>query len=168
MNGNLDPTAVEFGPGATLNGTGMIVGNVAMGGILAPGTPGTPGVLTIVGNYEQLSGGMLQELMGPLSQSFLHVTGNVTLDPGSFLSIILANGYDPIGQNFTILQDGSLEGQFTNGSVFWQDGYQWDLIYGPNGVELTAVGTPEPGSLLLLGLGSLAIGALAKRKKVAQ
>lgn len=32
VNGTLDPTAVEFGAGATLQGTGAINGNVAMGG----------------------------------------------------------------------------------------------------------------------------------------
>jgi len=168
VNGILDPTAVEIGSGAGLQGNGIIFGNVAMAGTLTPGAPGTPGTLTINGNYEQLSGGILQEFMGPLSQSFLKVNGDVALDSGSFLDIILLNGYDPLGQTFGIIGYNSLVGEFSNGSSFWQDGYQWDLSYGQNGVEVTAVSTPEPGSLLLLGLGSLALGTLTKRKKVAQ
>ena len=52
--GTLDPTAVEIGSGATLKGTGKIVGNVAMSGTMIPGGPGAPGTLTIFGNYEQI------------------------------------------------------------------------------------------------------------------
>jgi PEP-CTERM motif len=168
VNGILDPTAVEFGSSAVLQGTGTIIGNVSMGGTLTPGAPGTPGTLTIDGNYEQLSTGMLQELMGPGSQSFLNVTGDVALDSGSFLDIILLNGYNPLGQTFSIMDYGSLVGQFSNGSTFSEDGYVWDVTYGRHGMEVTAVGTPEPSSFLLLGLGSLVLGAFAKRKKVAQ
>lgn len=168
VNGILDPTAVEFGSGAALQGNGTIIGNVAMGGTLTPGAPGAPGTLTIDGNYEQLSTGMLQEIMGSQSQSFLNVTGDVALDAGSFLDIILLNGYNPLGQTFDIMDYGSLVGQFSNGSIFSEDGYVWDITYGQHGMEVTAVGTPEPSSFLLLGLGSLVLGAFAKRKKVAQ
>jgi fibronectin-binding autotransporter adhesin len=165
VNGNLDPTAVEIGPNATLQGTGIIIGNVAMGGTLTPGAPGAPGTLTINGNYEQLSGGMLQEFMGPLSQSFLKVNGDVALDSGSFLDIILLNGYDPLGQSFNIIGYNSLVGEFSNGSSFWQDGFLWDLSYGQSGVEVTAVSTPEPSSLLLLFLGLAALASYAQQKK---
>jgi fibronectin-binding autotransporter adhesin len=165
VNGILDPTAVEIGSGAGLQGTGTIFGNVAMGGTLTPGAPGTPGTLTINGNYEQLSGGMLQELIGPLSQSFLNVTGDVALDSGSFLDIVLLNGYNPLGQTFNIMDYGSLVGQFSNGSTFLEDGYIWDVTYGQHGMEVTAVGTPEPSSLLLLFLGLAALASYAQQKK---
>jgi hypothetical protein len=134
-----------------------------MGGTLTPGAPGTPGTLTIDGNYEQLSGGILQEFMGPLSQSFLNVTGDVALDSNSFLNIILLNGYDPLGQTFGILDYGSMVGQFSNGSTFSEDGYVWDITYGQHGIDVTAVSTPEPSSLLLLFIGLAALAFYAHR-----
>jgi hypothetical protein len=108
---------------------------------------------------------MLQEFMGPQSQSFLNVTGDVALDSGSFLDIILLNGYDPLGQTFNIMDYGSLVGQFSNGSIFSEDGYVWDITYGQHGMEVTAVGTPEPSSLLLLFLGLAALASYAQQKK---
>jgi fibronectin-binding autotransporter adhesin len=164
VNGTLDPAAVEIGSGAGLRGTGTIIGNVVMGGTIMPGAPGTPGTFTIVGNYEQLSGGMLQEFMGPLSQSFLNVKGAVALDSGSFLDIILLNGYDPLGQTFSVMDYNSLVGEFSNGSIFWQDGYQWDVSYGQHGIDVTAVSTPEPSSRLLLFIGLVTLAFFSQRK----
>ena len=60
-----------------------INGNVAMAGTMMPGLPGTPGALLIFGNYEQTGTGTFEELIGPLSHSFLDVSGNVALDSGS-------------------------------------------------------------------------------------
>ena len=150
VNGILDPTAVEIGSRGALQGTGTIIGNVAMGGTIMPGAPGTPGTLTIFGNYEQIGNGTLVELMSPLSHSFLNVNGSVALDSNSRLDIILLNGDDPLGQTFSIMDDKSLVGQFSNGSSFWDDGYLWDITYGQHEVDVTAVGVPEPSSLLQL------------------
>jgi len=165
VNGNLDPTAVEFGSGATLNGTGIMVGNVAMGGTIAPGSPGTPGILTIHGNYELLSNGMLQELIGPLSHAFVNVTGDVALDSNSFLDIILLNGYDPLGQTFAIMDYSSLVGQFGNGSSFSEDGFLWDISYGQNQIDITAVQAPEPRTLPLIGVGLVFLGFCVSRRR---
>jgi fibronectin-binding autotransporter adhesin len=164
VNGTLDPTAVEFASGATLQGTGTIVGNVAMGGTIMPGGPGTPGTLTIFGNYEQIGSGTLDELMSPVSRALLHVSGDVALDSGSMLQITLLNGFNPLGQTFSIMDYNSLVGEFSNGSSFWDDGYLWNATYGQHEIDVTAVKTPEPSSLLLLGLGSMLLGGLARRK----
>jgi len=136
--------------GGSLGGTGTINGNVLMAGTMMPGD--APGTLTIFGNYEQTGSGMFDELIGP-SASFLNVNGNVFLDPGAFLEITLLNGFDPINQTFGIMDYSSLSGQFANGSSFWDDGYLWDITYGQNQINVTAVSTPEPGSLLLLFIG---------------
>jgi fibronectin-binding autotransporter adhesin len=164
VNGILDPTAVEFGSGATLQGTGTIIGNVAMGGIFTVGASGTPGTFTINGNYEQLGGGILDEYMSPLSQSLLDVNGNMTLDSGSILNIILLDGFNPLGQTFNLMDYNSLSGEFANGSIFSEDGYVWDIHYGEDGIDLRAVATPEPNSLLLLGLGLAALTWFGRRK----
>jgi fibronectin-binding autotransporter adhesin len=85
--------------GGILSGTGTINGDVEMAGTMMPGALGTPGTLTIFGNYEQTGTGILEELMGPLSHSFLDVSGNVSLDSGAFLDITLLDGYDPFEPN---------------------------------------------------------------------
>ena len=89
--------------GGALGGTGTINGNVVMGGTLTPGALGAPGAITIFGNYEQTGNGTFDELMGPLSHSFLDVSGNVSLDSGAFLDITLLDGYDPLNQTFSIM-----------------------------------------------------------------
>ncbi|OZI26584.1 hypothetical protein CAL26_04480 [Bordetella genomosp. 9] len=50
VNGSIaSPTTVA--PGATLGGTGTISGNVDNYGVIAPGNGGSPGTLTVAGNY---------------------------------------------------------------------------------------------------------------------
>jgi PEP-CTERM motif-containing protein len=158
VNGTLDPAAVLFTSGADLRGTGSIVGNVVVDGTIMPGAPGAPGTLTIVGNYQQLNTGTLIDLMSPVSQSLLNVRGNVVLGPDSILQISLLNGFNPLGQTFDVMSYGALFGQFANGTSFWGDGYLWNLTYGQNEIEVTAVSaTPEPSSFLFLGLGLLGL-----------
>jgi hypothetical protein len=135
----------------TLGGDGIIYGNVTNGGTLAPGD--ALGTLTINGSYEQKSTGIFDELLSPESQSLLDVIGGVDLDPGASLEVSLLEGFDPIGQTFDIIDFATLEGQFSNGSSFWDDGYLWDLFYGQNQIDLTATQAPEPGSLVLLLIG---------------
>src|SRR4029077_2387759 len=143
--------------GGTLTGTGTINGHVSMGGTIMPGALGTPGTLTIFGGYEQTGTGILTDLMGPLSQSFLNVNGNAMLDPGSFLNITLLNGFNPLGKTFGVMDYSTLTGKFINGSSFWDDGYLWDITYGQNQIDVTAVQAPEPSSMLLLLIGFAAL-----------
>jgi len=152
--------------GGTLSGTGTINSNVLMAGTMMPGD--APGTLTIIGNYEQKDTGIFEELMSPFAQAFLDVSGNVVLDPGATLDITLLGGFNPLGDTISIMDFSTLSGRFANGSSFWDDGFLWDITYRQHEIDVTAVQAPEPGSFLLLGIGSLAIGAIAKRKKVAQ
>jgi PEP-CTERM motif len=164
VNGTLDPTAVEIGSGATLQGTGKIVGNVSMGGTMIPGGLGAPGTITIFGNYEQTGNGVLREFISSSSSGLLNVNGDVALDSDSILSIALLNGFNPIGDTFTIMDYASLVGQFSNGTSFWGDGFLWDVNYGANQIKISAVRSPEPSSLLLLCVGFAALALCAQRK----
>ena len=141
--------------GGTLSGTGTINGNVLMGGTLMPGD--APGTLTIFGNYEQTSTGTFDELLSPSSHSLLDVNGNAVLDHGTGLEIALLNGFNPINQTFDIMNYSSLTGIFANGSSFWDDGFLWDVTYGPNQIDITAVQSPEPGSFDLLVFGLIGL-----------
>jgi len=159
VNGILDPAAVEFGSGATLQGSGTIIGNVAMGGTMS----NSGDTLTIFGNYEQVGSGTLEALISPTSRALLDIHGDAALGGGSLLDLMLADGYDPLGQTFVIMQYASLVGQFSNGSSFCEDGYLWDITYGTNQIDVTAVATPEPGTLGLLVVGLISLILLSCR-----
>src|SRR6516165_7049216 len=134
-----------------------------MAGTMMPGD--APGTLTIFGNYEQKDTGIFKELMSPYAQAFLDMSGNVVLDPGASLDITLLGGFNPLGDTISIMDFSSLSGQFANGSRFWDDNYLWDITYRQHEVDVTAVQAPEPSSFLLLAIGSLVAGTLARRKK---
>jgi hypothetical protein len=153
--------------GGTLSGTGTINGDVLMKGIMSPGSNGVPGALTINGNYEQGGASVFDELIsGANSNGVLDVTGILALDPGSLLEITLQGGFNPLGDSFTILNYGSLLGEFSNGSEFFADGFEWSLSYNANDAVLTAVGTPEPDTMSLIAIGFLALlGFAAKRMR---
>jgi hypothetical protein len=112
-------------------------------------------------------------IKGASSNGLLDVTGALALDPGSLLEITLQNGFDPVGDSFTILDYGSLSGEFGNGTSFVADGYNWTLAYGPGDAILTAVSvddpvnTPEPGSISLIVIGFAALlGCASQRRRV--
>jgi PEP-CTERM motif len=132
-----------------------------MGGTLMPGD--SPGTLTIFGKYDQTGTGILDMLLGPQSHSVLDA-GNVFLDFGSLLQIDLLDGFNPFGQTFEIMHYSTMEGEFVNGSEFWNHGFLWQLSYGQNALDVKAVSAPEPSSFLLLGIGLLALAGLAVRR----
>lgn len=142
-----------------------MIGDVIVAGTLTPGLPGDPGTFTVTGNYQQFGQGTLVDLMSPLSQSLLNVNGNVVLGPDSILQISLLNGYNPLGQTFDVMNYSALFGQFSNGTSFWGDGYLWNVSYSENEIEVTAVSaTPEPSSMLFLGLGLLGLMTILLKK----
>jgi hypothetical protein len=153
VNGTLTTTngAIVNIQGGTLGGSGMINGNVVMGGTITPGD--APSTLAIVGNYEQTGTGIFDELLSSHSQSFLDVSGNVTLDPGSLLEITLLGGFDPLGQTFALMDFNNLTGEFASGSSFSDDGFLWDVTYFQHSIDVTAVQSPEPRTVLLLVIG---------------
>jgi hypothetical protein len=159
--------------GGKLGGIGTINGDVLLKGIMSPGSSGVPGTFTVNGSYEQTSTGVFDEIIkGASSNGVLDVTGVLALDPGSLLEITLRGGIDPVGDSFTILDYGSLSGEFSNGTNFFADGFEWTLTYGPNDAVLTAVSadpvnTPEPGTIPLIAIGLLALLWFAAKRTVA-
>ena len=98
VNGTLAATggAIVNIQGGTVGGTGKINGNVEVAGTMMPGAPGTPGTLTIFGNYEQTGTGIFEEFMSSLARAFLNVNGDVMLDSGSLLDITLLERVRPL------------------------------------------------------------------------
>jgi hypothetical protein len=183
VNGNLTVTSSNQMMdilGGTVLGTGTINSNVFSNGTFKPGSAGVPGMLTINGSYTQGALGTLTEQITGVASgtgfSMLDVNGSIDL-AGS-LDIKELNGFVPFdGEAFDILNYlGTEEGTFANASPtgFQMDGWNWDINYDFDGDEvvLTAVSpdppgvrTAEPGELLLLATGLLALGACHQRKR---
>jgi outer membrane autotransporter protein len=112
VNGSLAST-IGIGSGGTLAGTGAITGDVTAqsGGTVQPGGAGTPGELTVTGNYTQMDGGTLAIQTTPATSSKLTVDGDATLGGG--LSVIPSGSGYGASTSYTILTaTGALYGGF--------------------------------------------------------
>ena len=135
---------------------------------MSPGD--SPGVLTIQGNYTQLSGGtFFAELAGlaPGTQyDQLAVSGLATLD--GTLDVALLRGFlVHVGDSFILMTFGSESGHFSTLNLPTLPRYeQWLLSYNANDLVLSvgARPTPEPASFLLLGSGLLSAAFSIRRK----
>jgi len=174
VNGILDPTAVEIGSRGTLQGSGIINGNVVNRGNIIAGTLGNPLTFNINGNYTQNATGIFTELIGSKGNGLLNISGTATLVPGASLNVQLVGGFDPKnGTTFTIMDDGSQKGTFAISDPYFDNGkQQWVVSYGAGGgddtlltAEATKVVTPEPNTMLLVGTVLLGMGGYAKKKR---
>ncbi|HVP55683.1 MAG TPA: PEP-CTERM sorting domain-containing protein [Candidatus Eisenbacteria bacterium] len=152
--------------GGTLSGSGLIQGDVFMGGTMSPGD--SPGLLTIQGNYTQLSSGsFFAELAGltPGTQyDQLVVSGLATLD--GTLDVVLLNGFVVhLGDSFVLMTFANETGQFSELDLpRLPHGEMWLLSYNPSNLTLQAAPTPEPASMLLLGSGLLSAALVFRRR----
>jgi hypothetical protein len=174
VNGVLDPTAVEIGSRATLQGSGLVNGNVFNHGNFIAGTLGNPLTFNINGNYTQNATGIFTELIGSKGNGLLNVSGAATLVPGASLNVQLLGGFDPKnGSTFTIMDYGSEKGTFTLSDPYFDNGkQQWAVSYGAGGsgdifltAEATKVVTPEPSTMFLVGSALLGMAGYAKKKR---
>ena len=99
----------------TIDATGITFTN---NGTIAPGTAGGAGIgtLTLLGNYHQGAGGVLQMGLGGTGAGqydVLSVTGTAYLN--GTLSTIAVNGYVPLlGDAFNLITYGARSGSFAN------------------------------------------------------
>ena len=154
---NVTGTGMQIQDGS-LSGTGVINGNVVMGGTLMPGDP--TGGLTITGNYTQTHTGTLAEEVGWLSgfsNNPLFVLGNAKLD--GTLDIQSMMGYFPeLGDSFILMLFNSSTGTFSNlQGLDFGGGIGFEVEYEQHDVRLVAQEVPEPGVLLLFATGLIAL-----------
>jgi hypothetical protein len=157
--------------GGTLGGGGTINGDVNnSGGVVEPGSVGMP-ALSINGNYTQGSNGALQiDLGGAMPYQYDHfdVSGLAALD--GTVDFVAQNAFTPVaGDDFTFLFFGSLSGDFAHIDLTgWTcpTGDSCDVVYGADSASLDILGpnggstpTPEPSTLLLLGVALLVLSA---------
>jgi hypothetical protein len=139
------------------------------GGTLAPGGIGQAGTTVIDGGYTQDATGTLAIDLGGTGAGLfdlVEVTGDATLD--GLLDVDLIDGFVPqLADTFTIL---TATGTITdNGLDLLWDGpaaMQMNLVdLTGGGQALVLENVPEPGSLVLLALGGLAMLGLGRRRR---
>jgi len=176
VNGTLNSVPAVQIQGGRLSGSGIINGDVIMGGKLSPGN--SPGILTINGNYTQTAfGAYIAELAGlTAGTGYDQLDVNGTADLAGKLDVSLLNGFTvALGDNFILMNYDSETGTF--GMVDLpklSNGLKWDLSYDPGFLDLSVTGTaatpaiattPEPSTYLLWGaVGLLGIGIWVRRK----
>lgn len=172
VNQALGSKLVTVASGATLGGSGNILGDVVAqpGATVQPGN--SPGVLTVGGNFALQAGATLtMEIAGTAAGTqfdVLNVGGDVSL-AGSTLELVFVGGFAPAaGQQFTLFDVG---GAFTGTDTItvlgllpgWQFSPRFDAAAGSfsltalnDGVSASPV--PAPASAWLLAAGLAALG----------
>ena len=158
---------VEVAAPATLSGSGAILGDVTVAGLLEPGM--SPGRLTVDGSLIMVAGSTLGfEFAGSTWDAFdsLIVTGDLTLQD-TVLDITLLDGFRfALGQYFEIVDlGGTLTGLFAGLAEGARiAGYGADLFItyaggDGNDIALYTAPVPLPATVALLatGLGGLAL-----------
>jgi autotransporter-associated beta strand protein len=185
-SGSLGLTAVTVGDTATLAGSGSIGGSVTVnsGGTLAPGN--SPGILSTGSITLDANSSLAIELNGTAvgtQYDQVNVTGGVSIS-GALNATL---GFAPTpGLNFFIINNDDLGSDAVGGTgfsnlsatntidlMFNSTAYRFQVSYtgkadanlatGGNDVVLTSVAIPEPATLSLLGIGSLAM--LGRRRR---
>jgi hypothetical protein len=148
INGTLDVTAYGtfwVGPGSSLQVNGAMTNDRY--GVVS-------GSITINGNYTQTGEGLLhEEIAGAGLGQFGQTEINGVADLAGTLDIDLIDGFTPsVGESFDIMSYDWRIGGFSNvDGLNIGDGLYFYLSYQPHDIMLT-VGSPEPGTLLLLTL----------------
>jgi T5SS/PEP-CTERM-associated repeat protein len=164
------------GPNGELMGNGTVTTPTLVDhGIVMPTGPGgTPGTLTVNGNYQEGSSGVLDVALGgpqPFQADQLKVDGSAKLN--GTLDITSLNGFHPsIGDSYELLSSASEIGVFSSISDSADTtGLSRLDIYGPNGLIVTYLphgfgvldlhtSTPLPSSLTAVSLNAFLIQLL--------
>ena len=155
--------------GGLLSGSGTISGSVSnAAGQVAPGD--SPGLLTITGNYGQLSSGQLDIELGGATPGAGYdqlVVGNAATLAGA-IDVDLVNGFVPfVGEQFDVLTRASGSGTFS-ATLSDDPGLTYTVDYHPDRVTITITSVAEPSSLILASVcvfTLLAIRPILERRR---
>ncbi|GAB4249346.1 MAG: hypothetical protein OHK005_16120 [Candidatus Methylacidiphilales bacterium] len=161
VNGSLGNTIVTIGNGATLGGSGSILGPVTVlaGGTLSPGT--SPGILTVGALTLSPGSTTIFEINGltpGLQHDQIVVTGTANLD--GTVQLLFGGGFTPSdGASFTLLQAGAVNGQFANFTSNLGAVFSLNLIYDPTTVQLLVTLTQQNYTLFALNQNQFNVAA---------
>ncbi|MCG3147114.1 MAG: hypothetical protein PCFJNLEI_00551 [Verrucomicrobiae bacterium] len=150
---------------ARLTGDGLIVGNLTNDGVLSPGF--SVGSLSITGNVALRANSLvLLELAGPGSNDLIVVSGSLAF--GGTLAVTNSTGFTLAdGQTYQLFQFGSHVADTDFAFMDLPDvtalSLQWDTSALATTGNITLVLIPEPGSLVLVGVG-LGLLLVCKRR----
>ncbi|HEX8523415.1 MAG TPA: hypothetical protein VF669_14270 [Tepidisphaeraceae bacterium] len=151
--------------GGTLGGEGTVTASALLNaGVLSPGF--SPGHMTVMAPYTQLSSGLLEIELGGTGQGtgydWLEITGTATL--GGTLDVKLYNTFlPPIGTSFDVLTASSITGSFANILDHTPLGLQLSIVNGKT-LRLTSTSVPEPAAAVTTLI--LAMASLRRRRSV--
>ncbi|MDY0164933.1 MAG: PEP-CTERM sorting domain-containing protein [Thermoguttaceae bacterium] len=155
-------TGIDVLSGATLGGSGSIIGGVTLTGTsaatLAPGNDAGP--LVVSGDVDFGDHGVLAAAFGTTGNNRLEVGG--LLDLSGTNNQLVVTGWFP-GDVGLIASYGSLEGTFDVVDLSAL-GPRFSLVYNYQGQNQIAI-IPEPATVLLLFLGALALLPRRSRRK---
>jgi len=142
VDGSINSAQTFVNPGGLLGGNGSLGGNLLNSGTVSPGdSPGTPGTLTVNGNYTQTASGTLRiEIAGTAPRQFdlLAVGGHASL-AGTLQLRSLGNFQLQVGDNLTFLTArGGVSGTFITvlNPFISNTLVKAEIIFLPNAVQL--------------------------------
>lgn len=181
VNGSIATSpSTTVASGATIGGDGTTGAlSVSSGGFIAPGN--SAGILSVSGNLSLAANATYSAEINGLTAGALHdqisVAGAVGIS-GALLSPVFSGGYALNDMVFLLLNDGTdaITGTFSGLSqgaiAATYGGFDWEISYeadasggsftGGNDIGLRAVAIPEPGAVIMAGLGLL--GVLRRRR----
>jgi len=169
VNGSLaSASAVTVQNGGALGGVGSVGPvTVNLGGHLAPGgLPGAIGTLTLGGNLSLNSGALLDfDLDAPTVCDLISMSSStVTLDGQRFSDFTFTPkaGFGP--GTYTLIDADIILGSLAGNCSGTIGGFRASISTGNGDLTLT-VAVPEPSTLVLLGMGTVALAACAWRRR---
>jgi hypothetical protein len=157
--------------GGMLTGSGDIIGGIINSGQINPG--GSPGLLTVNGDYSQTAGILTIEI-GESAHDQLLVLGTATLGGTLDVQLWTAPGDPPFGGapgTFDVLVAADIVNGFDNvllptlsGGEIWNIEYLKDAIGSNDVVRLSLEAIPEPASLWFVGTALAGLAPLARRR----
>ncbi len=141
--------SVRVSESGFLLGAGDVQGKVIVGsgGRISPESAGSPGLLTVTGDFEQDAGGTYSAEIGGTAAGTgfdqINVTGAASL--GGNLNVRFVKGFTPVdGQTFRVLKAASRSGQFATISAPAQAGISVSYDAAGAIVTITSVETGTP------------------------
>jgi hypothetical protein len=154
----------------TISGSGQFLNEVENDGTIIVGHEDATGTIFLHDEFLQTSDGMMAFELGGLlpGSEFDQLAPQATVSLDGALSVTLLSNYFPsTGDTFRIIDGTSqaaISGTFSQIALPAGD---WDVIYGPNYVDLRFIAVPEPATAgLVLGASVLLLRRITRRRSL--